>query len=94
MLFDIFYVSIFAYVESVNTAVSRSTVSAVVDAATWDEIYDQFSGIENATLRSVETFPNGQNGRGAYATTTTQTQYPGSPVQNGNRDPIRQEAVR
>ena len=69
-------------------------VTGITDAKTWDEIYDQFSGIENATLRSVETFPNGQNGRGAYATTTTQTQYPGSPVQNGNRDPIRQEAVR
>lgn len=29
-----------------------------VDAATWDEIYDQFSGIENTTLRSRELFPN------------------------------------
>ena len=29
-----------------------------VDATTWDEIYDQFSGIENTTLRSTETFPN------------------------------------
>lgn len=28
-----------------------------VDAATWDEIYDQFSGIENTTLRSQENFP-------------------------------------
>ena len=28
-----------------------------VDARTWDEIYDQFSGIENTTLRSRETFP-------------------------------------
>ncbi len=31
--------------------------TGVVDAATWDEIYDQFSGIENTTLRSRETFP-------------------------------------
>jgi peptidoglycan hydrolase-like protein with peptidoglycan-binding domain len=30
-----------------------------VDAATWNEIYDQFSGIENTTLRSGETFPRG-----------------------------------
>ena len=29
-----------------------------VDATTWDEIYDQFSGIENTTLRSTKTFPN------------------------------------
>ena len=28
-----------------------------VDAATWDEIYDQYSGIENTSLRSQETFP-------------------------------------
>lgn len=31
--------------------------TGVVDANTWDEIYDQFSGIENTTLRSGETFP-------------------------------------
>lgn len=30
-----------------------------VDAITWDEIYDQFSGIENTALRSRENFPNG-----------------------------------
>lgn len=28
-----------------------------VDTRTWDEIYDQFSGIENTSLRSSETFP-------------------------------------
>lgn len=32
--------------------------TGVVDARTWDEIYDQFSGIENTTLRSQETFPS------------------------------------
>lgn len=31
--------------------------TGVVGDATWDEIYDQFSGIENTTLRSGETFP-------------------------------------
>lgn len=31
--------------------------TGAVDAATWDEIYDQFAGIENTTLRSGETFP-------------------------------------
>ena len=29
-----------------------------VDRRTWDEIYDQYSGIENTTLRSSENFPN------------------------------------
>lgn len=28
-----------------------------VDSATWNEIYDQFSGIETTSLRSTETFP-------------------------------------
>ena len=69
-------------------------VTGVADAKTWEEIYDQFSGIENATLRSGENFPSGQSGRGAYAATTTQTQYPGRALQTGNRDPIRQEVVR
>ena len=31
--------------------------SGIVDARTWNEIYDQFSGIENTTLRSRESFP-------------------------------------
>ena len=36
----------------------RLPETGVVDATTWDEIYDQFSGIENTTLRSRENFPN------------------------------------
>ena len=32
--------------------------TGVVDAQTWDDIYDQFSGIENTTLRSREIFPD------------------------------------
>ncbi len=35
----------------------RLPETGVVDAATWDQIYDQFAGIENTTLRNVETFP-------------------------------------
>jgi len=31
--------------------------TGTVGEATWDEIYDQFSGIENTSLRSRETFP-------------------------------------
>ena len=31
--------------------------TGTVDARTWNEIYDQFSGIENTALRSKETFP-------------------------------------
>ncbi|MBR2938073.1 MAG: peptidoglycan-binding protein [Oscillospiraceae bacterium] len=35
----------------------RLPETGVVDATTWDQIYDQFAGIENTTLRSGETFP-------------------------------------
>lgn len=35
----------------------RLPETGVVDPTTWDEIYDQYAGIENTTLRSGETFP-------------------------------------
>ena len=71
-------------------------VTGITDSATWDEIYDQFSGIENTTLRNEETFPAtaGTPNRTRYASTSTLTQFPGQNLQTGSRDPIRQEAVR
>ena len=60
--------------------------TGVVDEDTWDEIYDQFAGIENTSLRSEVTFP-GIPG-------TTQRQYPGEALRPGNQDPVRQEVVR
>ncbi len=39
----------------------RLPETGVVDTNTWDEIYDQFAGIENTTLRSSETFPRSSN---------------------------------
>lgn len=76
-------------------------VTGAADAATWDEIYDQFSGIENSTLRSDEIFPtvNGNTGSGninrsRYARTSTMTQFPGENLQTGSRDAISQEVVR
>ena len=75
-------------------------VTGTVNATTWDEIYDQYSGIENTTFRSGETFPmptspNSSNlNRGRYARTSTMTQYPGEPLQNGSRDSVAQEVVR
>lgn len=70
--------------------------TGVVDATTWDEIYDQFSGIENTTLRNAEQFPPnaGAAPRNRYSRTTTMTQFPGENLATGSRDPIRQEAVR
>ncbi len=70
--------------------------TGTVGAQTWDEIYDQYSGIENTTLRSGETFPgNGQNNqRTNYARTTTLTQFPGRSLSAGTQDPVKQEVVR
>lgn len=74
--------------------------TGIVDFNTWDEIYDQFSGIENTTLRDEQTFPyteaiQGQTPpRSRYARTTTMTQFPGNDLRVGNQDPVRQEVVR
>ena len=71
--------------------------TGVTDDKTWEEIYDQFSGIENTALRSKEIFPlqtTTGNPRNRYSTTTTWTQYPGSDLQTGSRDSIKQEVVR
>jgi peptidoglycan hydrolase-like protein with peptidoglycan-binding domain len=60
--------------------------TGVVDETTWDEIYDQFAGIENTALRSDVTFP-GTPG-------TTLHQFPGDGLSPGNQDSVRQEVVR
>ena len=71
--------------------------NGVTDDKTWEEIYDQFAGIETIALRSRETFPT-QPGTGnlrtRYANTSTLTQFPGRDLQAGSRDPISQEVVR
>lgn len=73
-------------------------VTGVVDATTWDEIYDQFSGIENTTLRNDEVFPdvgsNSNVNRNRYSRTSTMTQFPGENLQTGSRDTVKQEVVR
>ncbi|MBE6923876.1 MAG: spore cortex-lytic protein [Ruminococcaceae bacterium] len=70
----------------------------VVNAATWEEIYDQFSGIENTVLRNSETFPapdrSGANRRQRYAKSTTMTQFPGLDLSAGAQDVVRQEVIR
>ena len=54
--------------------------TGVAGDATWDEIYDQFSGIENTTLRSGETFP-----RSAEATASASAVRPvGNFKRNGS----------
>ena len=74
--------------------------TGVVNAETWDEIYDQFSGIETATWRDISSFPYTEAvisqtpPRNRYSRTTTMTQFPGGNLQSGAQDPVRQEAVR
>lgn len=70
--------------------------TGVVDAATWEEIYDQYSGIENISLRNEEIFPGNTGGtpRQRYARTSTMTQFPGKDLSTGNQDPVRQEVIR
>ena len=50
----------------------RLPETGVADAATWDDIYDQFSGIENISFRNSEVFPitgNRNNGVRSIANT-------------------------
>jgi len=74
--------------------------TGIVDFQTWEEIYDQFSGIENTTLRGEENFPYTQAVQGQipqrnrHARTSTMTQFPGTDLRVGNQDSVRQEVVR
>jgi len=69
-----------------------------VGAQTWDAIYDQYAGIENANFRNGETFPtqqrNGATRAVNHTRTTTLTQFPGRDLSVGSQDPVRQEVVR
>ena len=81
-----------------------------VDDRTWDEIYDQFSGIENTALRNGEVFPSPRQTTSAqtavpamartgnmsmrYNSSTTLTQYPGEVLRIGKQDPIVREVIR
>ncbi len=74
--------------------------TGIVNAETWDEIYDQYSGIETVSWRDPEDFPytnaviNQTQPRNRYSRTTTMTQFPGSDLRMGNQDAVRQEVVR
>lgn len=78
------------------------TETGNVDTATWDEIYDQYAGIENTFLRNTEIFAGssqntGRNRNGIrnnYTRTTTMTQFPGRDLSIGAQDPVRQEVIR
>ena len=74
--------------------------TGVVNFETWDEIYDQFSGIEATSWVDPEKFPytsaiqGNTNPRSRYSKTTTMAQFPGNDLRTGNQDPVPQEAPR
>ena len=74
--------------------------TGVVNFNTWNEIYDQYSGIETASWRDPENFPytnaiiSGTPPRNRYIRSSTMTQFPGNTLSNGDQDPIRQEVIR
>lgn len=72
--------------------------TGIVDAATWEEIYDQFSGIETISLRDPEVFPEAyltnSPRRQHYSRSTTMTQFLGRDLTMGAQDSIRQEVIR
>ena len=74
--------------------------TGVVDYRTWDEIYDQYSGIETSSWRDPEDFPytnaiiSATPPRVRYSRSSTMTQFPGSNLSGGDQDPVRQEVIR
>ena len=73
--------------------------TGAVDKETWDEIYDQFAGIENTALRSEVRFPDVNPGNSKsldadYTNTSTMRQFPGNDLRTEMQDPVRQEVVR
>ncbi len=81
------------------------TPDGIVGPQTWDEIYDQFAGIETTSLRNAEAFPGNTPRavpafasqaprRGRYSQSTTLTQFPGRDLSMGQQDPVSQEVIR
>lgn len=86
----------------------RLPETGTVDAAIWNEIYSQYSGIENTSFRDRTVFPstnsannavavmarNNTLARNRYGRTSTMLQFPGRDLSTGSKDPIKQEVVR
>ena len=74
--------------------------TGIVNYDTWDEIYDQYSGIETTSWRDPEDFPftsaiqGNSPPRNRYSRSTTMTQFPGNDLRSGNQDSVRQEVIR
>ena len=85
-----------------DSAEGRLPETGNVDNATWEAIYNQYSGIENTALRSGENFPAQSRTtavpafarQGRTPEQTTLTQLPGKDLALGSRDPVVREVVR
>lgn len=62
--------------------------TGVVNNATWEEIYSQFIGIENASFRELENYPYTSQiiGSPRYTENAELMQFPGTPLRQGDRD--------
>lgn len=69
-----------------------------VNFDTWEAIYNQFIGIADTSLRDFENLPITSavagNSRSRYTAPAHITQFPGTPLSGGDRDPNRQEVRR
>ena len=66
--------------------------TGVVDADTWDLIYDQYAGIENTALNSrSKLLPEAPS---SFHRTSSIRQFPGEPLRQGTRDPQGKEAAK
>ena len=69
----------------------RLAETGVVDRETWDAIYNQFSGIQNTSLRDGAIFPDSATNQGQN---TRFAQYPGNELRLGRQDPPGEEVIR
>ena len=71
-----------------------------VDYNTWEAIFNQFTGIEDTSLRDFERLPytsaivNPNSPRTRNTRTTDIAQFPGSSIAEGDRDNVQREANR
>ncbi len=71
-----------------------------VDYNTWEAIFNQFTGIEDTSLRDFERLPytsaivNPNSPRTRNTRTTDIAQFPGNPIAEGDRDSVQREANR
>ena len=71
-----------------------------VDYNTWEAIFNQFTGIEDTSLRDFERLPytsaivNSNSPRTRNTRTTDIAQFPGNSITEGDRDNVQREANR